>query len=144
MGALCSSTTNAAVAGSAVPEPVPKVDNPVPKVDISGADLIQLSTNLVALKQDVEDLTKQTQAALLQDAAEKVKDATAAVTAAAVLSPTGTILTDVPVTVVPDVSNVTVTVPVVDVSGTLLNLLASNVPRDIQQYKEAAGITAKE
>jgi hypothetical protein len=137
MGALCSSTTNAVV--SVVPEPVPTVD-------ISGANLVQLSTNLVTLKQDVEDLTKQTQAALLEDAAEKMKEAAAAVTAAAVLSPTGTTLTDVPVTVVTDVSNATVTVPVpvADVSGTLLNLLASNVPRDIQQYKEAAGITAKE
>ena len=136
MGALCSSTTNAAVVASA--------PGTVPTVDISGANLVQLSTNLITLKQDVEDLTKQTQAALLQDAAEKVKDAAAAVTAAAILSPTGTTLTDVPVTVVTDVSNVTVTVPVVDVSGTLLNLLASNVPRDIQQYKESSGITVKE
>ena len=135
MGALCSSTTNAAVVGivgSVAPEPVPKVD-------VSGSDLVQLSTNLITLKQDVEDLAKQTQAALLQDAAEKVKDAEAAVTAAAVLS-----TTSVPVTIVTDVSGVTVPVPVVDVSGTLLNLLASNVPRDIRQYKEAVGIAAKE
>jgi hypothetical protein len=136
MGALCSSTTNAAVASVA--------PGAVPKVDVSGADLVQLSTNLVALKQDVEGLAKQTQAALLDDAAEKMKEAEAAVTAAAVLSPTGTTLTDVPVTVVTDPSDAKVPVPVADVSGTLLTLLASNVPRDIQQYKEAAGITAKE
>jgi len=139
MGALCSSTTNAAVVGAA-PEPVPKVD-------VSGSDLIQLSTNLVTLKQDVEDLTKQTQVALLHNATEKVKDAAAAVTAAAGLSPTGTIEStpvSIPVTVVTDVSGVTVPVPVVDISGTLLNLLASNVARDIQQYKEAVGIAAKE
>jgi lipoprotein-anchoring transpeptidase ErfK/SrfK len=135
MGALCSSTTNAAVAGAVAPESVPKVD-------VSGSDLVQLSTNLITLKQDVEDLTKQTQVALLQDATEKVKEAVAAVTAAAVLSPTGT--TSVPVTVVTDCSGVTVPVPVLDASGTLLNLLASNVARDIQQYKEATGIATKE
>lgn len=138
MGALCSSTTNAAVAG------VVNAPEPVPKVDVSGSDLVQLSTNLIVLKQDVEDLTKQTQAALLEDAAEKIKEAATAVTAAAVLSPTGTTLTAVPVTVVTDLSDATVPGPVVDVSGTLLTLLASNVPRDIQQYKEAAGITTKE
>ena len=144
MGALCSSTTNAAVVGvvGSVGSVGSVAPEPVPKVDVSGSDLVQLSTNLVTLKQDVEDLTKQTQAALLQDAAEKVKDAAAAITAAAVLSPTGS--TSVPVTVVTDCSGATVPVPVVDVSGTLLTLLASNVPRDIQQYKEAVGITAKE
>ena len=140
MGALCSSTTNAVVAGAVVSAP-----EPVPKVDVSGSDLIQLSTNLVTLKQDVEDLTKQTQVALLHNAAEKIKEVTAVVTAAAGLSPTGTIESvSVPVQVVTDISCVTVSVPVVDVSGTLLNLLASNVARDIQQYKEAVGIAAKE
>lgn len=133
MGALCSSTTNVVVATT--PEPVPKVD-------VSGSDLVQLSTNLITLKQDVEDLTKQTQVALLHNATEKVKEAVVAVTAAAVLSPTGT--TSVPVTVVTDVSGVTVPVPVLDASGALLNLLASNVARDIQQYKEATGIATKE
>jgi hypothetical protein len=139
MGALCSTLTNKAVV--AVVAAAPEL---VPKVDVSGSDLVQLSTNLAALKQDVEGLAKQTQAALLDDAAEKMKEAAAAVTAAAVLSPTGT--TSVPVTVDTDVSGVTVSVPVpvVDASGTLLNLLASNVPRDIQNYKEATGITAKE
>ena len=134
MGALCSSTSAVSTI-TVAPEPVPKVD-------VSGSDLVQLSTNLITLKQDVEDLTKQTQAALLHDAAEKIKEVTAAVTAAAVLSPTGT--TSVPVTVVTDVAGMTVSVPVFDVSGTLLNLLASNVPRNIQQYKEAVGITVKE